>query len=384
MSRDYDIVVFGATGFTGRLVCEYLAKSGELASTRLAIAGRNAAKLEQVRHEVAATHPAFSDVGLIVADSSDEASLAAMVQQTRVVLTTVGPYVRYGEPLLAACAEHGTDYVDLTGEPGWWRDMIARYHERAEQTGARIVPACGFDSIPFDLGVLFTANLLPPDGPRRVRGYLTASATASGGTWNTALGIMSGTRKKKGRVATGSSRRGPRRTRRRGVHRPEELSGWAVPMPTIDPLIVRRSSQLRDDLGDELSYEHYFHAKSTLRGAGLGLGLGVVFGLAQFGPTRRLLGRLRQPGEGPSAERRARSWFRVDLFGEGSGQRVHARVSGGDPGYDETAKMISEAALCLIHDDLPESGGVLTTASVMGEKLVGRLDRAGLTFRQIT
>ena len=384
MSRDYDIVVFGATGFTGQLVCEYLASSEEIGRTRVALAGRNRAKLERLRAKLASDHPALADVALVVADSGDTASLAEMASSTRVVLTTVGPYARYGEPLVAACAEHGTDYVDLTGEPTWWREMIDRHHDRAEQTGARIVPACGFDSIPFDLGALFTAKLLPSDGPRRIRGYLSARGSVSGGTWNTALGIMGGTRKKTGRVATKSSPRGPRRTRRRGVHRPEELGGWAAPLPTIDPLIVRRSSRLREDLGEELGYAHYYRAHNTVQGIGLGLFVGTVFALAQVGPLRSLLGRARPPGQGPSPEQRAKSWFRVDLFGEGSGQKVHVQIRGGDPGYGETAKMIAESALSLVHDDLPERGGVLTTASVMGEKLVGRLDRAGLTFRQIT
>ncbi len=379
--RSLDVVVFGATGFTGRLVCDYLARRGKEEPTRWAIAGRNPDKLAAVRDRLAAVEPALAELPILVADSADRSSLEAMAKQTRVVLTTVGPYGKYGEPLVAACASTGTDYVDLTGEPGWWRDMIERYHATAEQTGARIVPACGFDSIPFDLGALFTARLLPPHASKFVRGYVAFGGRPSGGTWNTALSIMDEMSSKPRRKKAPSAPRAGKRPRPRGPHYAREVEAWVAPLPTIDPLIVRRSSQLCDGFGPEFDYHHYLQRGSFGKLATTIAGAGLVYSLAQFDLTRRALGRRIPPGTGPSPERRARSWFRAKFIGEADGVRVVTELRGGDPGYDETAKMIAESALCLAHDaEIPAVGGVLTTASAMGQSLIERLARAGLAF----
>ncbi|MGZ6744370.1 MAG: saccharopine dehydrogenase family protein, partial [Nocardioides sp.] len=184
--REFDVVLFGATGFTGQLTAEYLAAHAPT-GLRWALAGRSPDKLARVRDRLAATDPALADLALLHADVSDAASLADVAGRARVVITTVGPYIEYGEPLVAACAEAGTDYVDLTGEPEFVDRMYVAHHATAERTGARIVHACGFDSIPHDLGAHFTVGLLPDDVPITVRGVVRASGMASGGTFHSAM-----------------------------------------------------------------------------------------------------------------------------------------------------------------------------------------------------
>ena len=191
--RRFDIVVFGATGFTGALTAEYLARNAP-AGTRWALAGRNASKLEQVRGRLAAIDPACADLPLLHADADDASSLRVVAEATKVVITTVGPYIRYGEPLVAACADAGTDYVDLTGEPEFVDRMWLRYHERAERSGARLVHSCGFDSIPYDLGVQFTVEQLPEGVPISIDGFMRTKASFSGGTYQSAIEILGGLR----------------------------------------------------------------------------------------------------------------------------------------------------------------------------------------------
>ena len=195
-SRPFDLVLFGATGFTGGLTAEYLARNAP-DGCRWALVGRNQRKLEEVRTRLVEIDPALADLPLLVADAGDPASLEAVAEQARVVITTVGPYIEYGEPLVAACAEAGTDYVDLTGEPEFVDRMYVAHHARAVETGARIVHACGFDSIPHDLGALFTVEQLPQGVPIRMRGFVRSNATFSGGTFASALTAMSRARQMK-------------------------------------------------------------------------------------------------------------------------------------------------------------------------------------------
>ncbi|MEU5882270.1 saccharopine dehydrogenase NADP-binding domain-containing protein [Spirillospora sp. NPDC047279] len=385
--REYDVVLFGATGFTGGLTAEYLAEHAP-PDTRWALAGRNQAKLEAVRDRVAAINPACKELPLLHADTSDTASIEAVARAARVVITTVGPYVRYGEPLVAACARTGTDYLDLTGEPTFIDRMYVKYHAEAVRSGARIVHAAGFDSIPHDLGAYFTVKHLPEGVPLHVEGFVRASADASGGTWHSAIGIFADVR---GMIAAERERRrlegpGPEGRRIRISRRPapRTRTRWPLPLPTIDPQIVTRSAAANDRYGPDFSYGHYVAVKRLPLAVGMAAGAGAAIALAQLPPTRALLLRMRTPGEGPSAERRAGHWFSVKFVGEGGGERVVTEVSGGDPGYGETAKMIAESALCLAFDDLPATSGQVTTATAMGDALIGRLDRAGITFRVLS
>ncbi|MEU0570351.1 saccharopine dehydrogenase NADP-binding domain-containing protein [Nonomuraea sp. NPDC005983] len=371
MERAYDIVLFGASGFTGALTAAYLA---EVAGphVRWAVAGRDRAKLEALG----------LGVPILVADAGDPASLAAIAQQARVVATTVGPYVRHGEPLVAACAAAGTDYLDLTGEAEFVDRVYVRYHAMAERSGARIVHACGFDSIPYDLGVLFTIDQLPEGVPLRVSGFLRAGMRPSGGTLASAMSIFSRPRQM---LEQGTQRRSaePRPRGRRISALPGGLryvGGWALPMPSLDPQIVGRSARLLDRYGPDFTYRQYYAVRRLPTALFTAAGAAALVTVAQIPQAREWIQNRVRPGEGPTPEQRAKSWFKVTFLGEGGGRRVVTEVSGGDPGYDETAKMLAHSALCLAFDDVPRLSGQLTTATAMGRPLIDRLQQAGITF----
>ncbi|HUA48983.1 MAG TPA: saccharopine dehydrogenase NADP-binding domain-containing protein [Solirubrobacteraceae bacterium] len=379
--RQSDIVLFGATGFTGALTAEYLAAHAP-PETRWALAGRNMVKLEQVRSGLGS---GAAEVPLLRADVTDAESLRAVAEATRVVITTVGPYIRYGEPVVAACAAAGTDYVDLTGEPEFVDRMWLGYHEQAERSGARLVHSCGFDSVPYDLGALFTVEQLPEGVPIALEGFVRIGGTFSGGTYQSTVEILGRLRQA---AAVARERRGsesrPHDRRVRGMsgapHHDEFGGGWAVPLPTIDPQTVLRSARALDRYGPDFSYSHYLAVKRLPVLVGLAGGAAGAILLAQFPPTRQALFKLKSSGEGPSPEERAKSWFRVRFRAQANGRTVRTQVSGGDPGYGETSKMLAESALCLAFDELPERAGQLTPAVAMGDALLGRLQRAGIKF----
>jgi short subunit dehydrogenase-like uncharacterized protein len=382
--RDFDIVLLGATGFTGGLTAEYLARHAP-EGCRWALAGRSQVKLEAVRDRLVAIDQSLATLPLLLADIHDAASLRELVRRTRVVISTVGPYIEYGEPLVAACAESGTDYVDLTGEPEFVDRMYTRYHEQAVASGARIVHACGFDSVPHDLGALFTVNQLPEGVPIRLRGMIRTNAAVSGGTFHSAMAAFS--RPRQMRAALAERRRvEPRaegrrvRTVARRPHFDKQAGYWLVPLPTIDPFIIKRSAVALDRYGPDFEYSHYFAAKRLPTVVAGVAGVSALAVAAQVAPVRNALLRRMPAGQGPSEERRARSHFTMRFIGEGGGRRVFTEVSGGDPGYTETAKMLAESALCLAFDDNPPTSGQVTTAVAMGQRLIDRLVRAGMRF----
>ena len=383
-SRVHDIVVFGATGFTGRLVAEYIWQNGP-SDLRWAIAGRDANKLERLRETVEGPAPAPS---LVVADVADTARLHAMASAARVVLTTVGPYVRYGDAVVDACVAEGTDYVDITGEPEFVFGVRRRHAEEAQHKRLRIVSCCGFDTIPHDLGTFYTVQQLPSAGPISVEGFVKARGGMSGGTWNSAVDAFARLRQNRRRGQPRARMDGERRvgSTRPRLHFEPRVGGWAVPLPTIDPDIVLESARTLSEYGPDFRYGHYLRVKRLPQLAMLVAGVGVVFAGAQVGPTRRLLKRLKPSGHGPDRETRESGFFQVDLFGAGSGVHVRTRVRGGrDPGYAETSKMVSEAALCLVRDRarLPEHFGVITPAVAFRSVLIERLQRVGITFETL-
>ncbi|MDT0378160.1 saccharopine dehydrogenase NADP-binding domain-containing protein [Streptomyces sp. DSM 42041] len=386
--RPHDLVLFGATGFTGRLTARYLAANAP-ADCRVALAGRNRDKLAAVRAELAGIRPAWAELPLLDADVTDTPALHRLAAATRVLLTTVGPYLRHGEELVAACAEAGTDYADLTGEPEFIDRTYVRHHETARRTGARLVHACGFDSVPHDLGVQYTVGLLPEGVPLRIDGYVTADARFSGGTLASALDAFS--RGPQMLQAARERRRvEPWPTDRRvstptgGIRRVPLLRSWAVPLPTVDPQVVARSAAALDRYGPDFRYRHAAAVRRLPVALGGLAGTAGLVALAQLPGARRALTSRLGSGEGPSEERRARSTFSVRFLAEAltdlGPRRIATEVSGGDPGYDETAKMLAESALCLAHDELPALTGQLTTATAMGPALTDRLVRAGLRF----
>ncbi|MEU7099994.1 saccharopine dehydrogenase NADP-binding domain-containing protein [Streptomyces longwoodensis] len=379
--RPYDIVLFGATGFVGRLIARYLADHAP-EEVRWAIAGRSEEKLQRLREAL----PGGARIGVLRADVADPASLRSLAGHARVVATTVGPYVLHGEDLVAACADLGTDYLDLTGEPEFVDLVYVRHDARARETGARLLHACGFDSVPHDLGVYYTVRQLPEGVPLTVDGFVTADAEFSGGTFASALGQFARGRQMVA-AARDRARHEPRLVGRRAtapVGAPRfapEVGAWALPLPTIDPQVVRRSAQALRRYGPDFRYRHYAAVRRLPVALGGVAAVGALAAAAQVPAARRRLSDRLRPGDGPSAERRARSWFSVRFVGEGGGRRVYTEVSGGDPGYDETAKMFAEAALSLAQDPLPETSGQVTTAVAMGDALTDRLVRAGVRFR---
>jgi short subunit dehydrogenase-like uncharacterized protein len=384
----FDIVVHGATGFTGRLVVEYLLRRhppNASNALRWAMGGRSREKLEAVRDELGAP----ADTPLVVTDTADPESLKALVRQTRLVLTTVGPYQLYGSGLVAACAEQGTDYVDLCGEPAWMRHMIDAHQAQAQRSGARIVFSCGFDSIPFDLGVL----MLQDEAQRRygapmprVRGRVRRmKGTFSGGTAASLKATMAAASTQPGVLdllknpfALTPGFEGPKQP---PGHKPffeEALGSWVAPfvMAAINTRNVHRSNfLLQHAWGRDFVYDEMMLTGPGDKGEAMARAVAEDRSLASDnGP---------KPGEGPSREERETGFFDVLFVGENAaGQQVRVGVKGNkDPGYGSTSQMITEAAACLLQDAKRTPGGIWTPASAMGAALIQRLSAyAGLSF----
>lgn len=402
--RKYDFVLLGATGFTGQLVAEALAlaaSSGAAGSdgapARWAIAGRDPRKLEDVKTSLVGISPVNGDVGVIVADTADSASLRALAAQTRVLATTVGPYAAHGLPVVEACVDEGTHYLDITGEPPFVSTSRDRFDARARAAGLRIVHCCGFDSIPADLGALFTVRQLPAATAKQVRCYVKTNGSYSGGTWASMIGMFhdgsvrsAGGSDAAGAESTSAGASGaPRGKRDRGplVHRPPPgVRGVAIPLPVIDPVLVGRSARaLPEVYGPDFTYGHFLVVRSVGRAAQLAAGVGALWGLAKVGPARRALLRRRPSGAGPSADERAKSFFQLTFTGRAGDARVTTRVSGGDPGYTETSRMLAHATLLLARREasLPRAAGVLTPAVAFGDAGIEAMRRAGLTFEVV-
>ena len=393
-TRDFDLILFGATGFTGRLVAEHLARSPD--KPRWAIAGRSREKLEALG----------LGVPVLVADALDREAVRALAGRTLVVCTTAGPYAKYGSELVAACADAGTHYCDLTGEVQWMRRMIDRHHDRARVTGARIVHTCGYDSIPSDLGTWalqqeFTARFGRP-AQRVTALFGETSAAISGGTIASAMQTADEAavdpevrRLLADPYALDPEPRGPR------PPAPDETAiGWnrhlrmfTAPfvMAAVNTRVVRRAHALAGQpWGEGFVYREVMSTPGTARGAVMAAAaLGALGGLALalWSPKLRglLARRAPKPGEGPSKEVRERGHWKVRLVGEaganGSANVLFYTASDRmDPGYGSTAKMLGEAALCLALDPLSSAGGVLTPSVARGGALLARLRRVGLTF----
>ncbi|MFT4519340.1 MAG: short subunit dehydrogenase-like uncharacterized protein [Halioglobus sp.] len=379
------IIVYGATGYTGRLVCEYLNKRyGVGGEVSWAMAGRSQEKLESVRDELEISN----DVTLVVADASSSASIDAMVARTQVVITTVGPYQLYGSDLVRACAESGTDYVDLCGEPAWMHEMIGAYSEAAKASGARIVFSCGFDSIPFDLGVLFLQQAAQQQlgAPfSRVKGRVRAmQGTFSGGTLASFKATMAAAAKNPAMIevlmnpfALTEGFTGPEQPSGMAPVFEEDLDSWSAPfvMATINTKNIHRSNALQDHAyGESFVYD-----EMMLTGPGEG-GETIARAVAE---DKSMANDPRQPGEGPSKEERENGFYDVLFVGsDENGNTISASVKGDkDPGYGSTSKMIAESAVCLLLNQEAAARGILTPASALGSLLITRLqENAGLSF----
>ncbi|MGK6356878.1 saccharopine dehydrogenase family protein [Sphingomonas sp. DT-207] len=387
MDREFDILVYGATGFTGRLVAEYLANHYADGSLKWAMGGRSLSKLQEVRSEIGAA----ADTPLVTANADDPASLDAMVRRAAVVITTVGPYQLYGEQLLAACTRAGTAYVDLCGEPAWMRQMIDKYEATAKASGARIVFSCGFDSIPFDLGVWTAQEEAKRRFGRpapRVKGRIRAmKGTFSGGTFASGKATMAAAAKDPSILklmidpfALAPGFDGPHQPNGMVPHYDEAVEAWVAPfmMAVINTKNVHRTNFLAGHpYGSDFQYDEMMIAP------GIGeLGKATAEAIAKMNPMNADKGPA--PGEGPSKEERESGFYEIAFVAEmPDGQSVTAVVKGDkDPGYGSTSKMIAESALCLLRDVPAEGkGGIWTAGALMPEALRKRLEaHAGLTF----
>ena len=383
--KSFDIVIYGATGFTGKLVVEYMQeKYGNDESVSWAIAGRSKEKLIAVSEDL----KVGSNVPHLLVDSNDTDSIVSMVQQTKCVLTTVGPYQLYGANILQQCVIHGVDYVDLCGEPGWMHEMINQHAEQAKETGARIVFSCGFDSIPFDLGVYFLQKeVIAQHGQpaSNVRGRVRAmNGEFSGGT-AASLGATMASLKAKPELfevlvnpfALSNGFTGPEQAQDSKPIYDEKLETWVAPffMAPINTKNVHRSNALMDHLyGEDFCYNEMWIQGPGEEGKAA----------AEFVGSMNPLADAPAPGEGPSKESRDNGNYDVLFCADlADGSTLHAAVSGDmDPGYGSTSKMIAESAICLVKECPDLVGGIYTPAPAMGEKLIARLQaNAGLNFR---
>lgn len=390
-------MVFGATGFVGRLVAKRLAGL-DLGGLRVGLAGRSKDRLAQLRSSLAVDWP------VLIADAQDEESLERLARAARVVVSTVGPYARHGLPLVRACAAAGTAYADLTGEPTFARRSIDECQQTAESTGARIVHSCGFDSVPSDLGVQLLADRVIADGAGELTEatlvVVSARGGFSGGTIDSLRGIIDDVRAD---PALGRQLADPyllssdrssepdlgRQSDSFFVQRLDDGS-WVAPfvMSSYNSRVVRRSNSLQGHrYGRGLRYREVVRTGTSPLGAvtaaGVALGTGALAAGLGFRLTRPLLDRvLPSPGEGPSEKARSTGHFRLEIRGvTTTGARYTATVAAdGDPGYQATAVMLSESARCLAQDELPTAGGVLTPATAMNGALVRRLRQSGFTF----
>ncbi|MEP6342755.1 MAG: saccharopine dehydrogenase NADP-binding domain-containing protein [Maricaulaceae bacterium] len=386
--RDFDLIIYGASGFTGRLVAEYLQAEYGGSDLKWAMAGRSAKKLAMVRDEMGISN----DIPIIAADATDADSLAAMAQQAKVIITTVGPYQTYGEPLVKACVVAGTDYVDLSGEPLWMKDMIVKYDAPAKESGARIVHSCGFDSVPFDLGVFYTqeAAKIEFGAPcREIRGRVRKmKGTFSGGTAASFKETMVRVMKDPSQLAAlkdpfslSGEFNGPHQPAGHKVTYEDDLKSWAAPfiMAAINTKNIHRSNALMGHAyGEDFLYSEMILTGDGEQGEAVANHVATDDSMAKNPP---------KPGEGPSKEERETGFYDVLYVGQtADGQTIMTSVSGDkDPGYGSTCKMIAESAICLARDvDRSETGGgVLTPAPAMGNKLIARLmEHAGLTFKR--
>ncbi len=398
-ARDYDIVLFGASSFAGRLTAEYL-RGAAPPSARIALAGRSRARLEELAAGLGTGWP------VLVADVGEPDSLTALASATRVLLTTVGPYRSYGIPVVEACARAGTHYADLTGEVVFMRESIDAFDQTARRSGARIVHSCGFDSIPSDIGMLLVHRAAEQDGAGELeRATLVVRAMRgglSGGTLASMKGMIEDRRHDPSlrRLMDDPYALSPDRPAEPELGAERDLialarddlaGGWVGPfvMAPVNTRVVRRSNALLGwSYGRRLRYREvmgFGGPLAPLLAGGTAAGIGAVLAGMQFPPSRSLLDRvLPSPGEGPSERTRDRGHFRIETLARtAQGARYRCRIEAeGDPGYKATAVMLGESALALALDQerLPDAAGVLTPATALGELIAERLRAAGQTY----
>lgn len=391
--REYDITLFGATGFTGKLTAHQLASKRQNEDFSLAIAGRNKGNLYSLKYELEMKYKG-SEIFVILADVEEEPSIRKMAESSKVLVSTVGPYLQYGEPVVKACVIYGTHYLDITGEGAFVDHIERKYHQQAIQTESKIINCCGYDSIPADMGVYFTNKLLEGEDIREIEcfvsinseNYSTLFQSISGGTWHTTLDFIMNKRELE-RQSLSHERLKYASFPRKINALPfqfrfrEEDKSFGLPMPVVDLEIVLRSAKNLPEYGENFSYGQFLSIQGIPAFLSSLLGISAFIGVAQIPLFKDILYSLKRSGEGPEADIRNSNTFCQSFLGKSKNKLVKTEVHGGDPGYGDTSKILSEAAICILNDSIPERFGVLTPAFAMGDFLLTRLSKnAGLRF----
>ena len=370
IDKKYDMVIFGATGFTGKLICNYISKHKDAKNLNWSIAGRNKEKLEEISREYS--------VDYLLADSFDDSSLNTMSQKAKLIITTVGPYSIYGENLVASCIKNDAHCLDLTGEPDFVKKIYTNYNELAKNSNSIIIHSCGFESIPSDLGAYITVKKINADDIDLTY-YLKTKGKISGGTWASFLNSISS--------GIGSSAEKLQSSKSQKIKKffySKEFKRWALIFPVIDKYIVIKSSKNIEGYGENLNFNLYTMQRSLFSIILLISGILTLSFLSKIKFIRKFLLSRIPSGTGPSKEERKKHWFQVTIIGKTESKEVHTTISGGDPGYDETAKFISEMGLCILTqtNDLLQKNGILTPVECTGDLMIDRLKNAGIIINR--
>ena len=365
VSKKYDIIVHGATGFTGKLICQYLYNHQDIKQIKWGISGRNSSKLSLLADQY--------KVDFIQADSFDLESLDRVTKKTKLIISVVGPYSLYGKKLVESCINNKCHYLDLTGEPEFVNFVEENFSKKAKDNDTILMNCCGFESIPPDLGVYYTIKQLEESNVE-ITTFLKTKGKISGGTWASFLNSFSNKKPiiKKGLQANKKSKK---------IFYVKKLGKWALIFPVIDKHIVKKSAASLG-YGDNFSFNQYIVFKSLIRIISLIGSISIISILAKSKFLRNWLISFIPSGKGPNKNERNKHWFELVIFGRTKSQMIKTIVSGGDPGYGETAKFISEMALCIIFDNdkLNANKGVITPAQCAGDLMIERLKRSGIKF----
>lgn len=371
MERKYDLVIFGATGFTGKIICSYINSHQDAKDLNWAIAGRNENKLKSILKSLG---KANQQIDFLVVDSFKKESIDGMCKDAVVVVSTVGPYSIYGEYLVESCVKHGTHYLDLTGEPHFVNKVRERFSREAVSSGSIVLNCCGFESIPADIGSYIAVKRLK-DKDAQIENYLLTRGKISGGTWASFLNSLSS----KSLMVQSNTKPKKKQKKTKKIFFNRRFKKWALVFPVVDRDIVRKSGRFFD-YGPDFSFRQFILFKSFSSMVAIVLGVMLISFFAKLGFIRDWLGSYIPSGAGPSESERKGHWFKSTFIAKSQNAKVEVEISGGDPGYEETAKFISESALCILlsKDKLVNDRGVLTSMECMGDLLISRLTSSGI------
>ena len=376
-NKKYDLIVYGASGFTGQLICEYLSDHKDVSNLKWAISGRDIEKLKSISTQFSTEK---NKIDVLYADSFDKTSLDSISSQSKLIITTVGPYAIYGELLVESCIENQTYYLDLTGEPHFVHKIKEKYAQKAYDNNVAIIHSCGFESIPPDIGVYSAINHLNEPNAD-VSYFFESNGDISGGTWASFINSLSSSRPI---VSTESNKhhksKSNKHTKKVFFHK--EFKRWALFFPVIDKYIVRQTSKSFSQYGEGFSFSEYMLFKSWGKLAFILIGIFIVNIISKSKWIKKWLLSLKPSGSGPSKEQRDKNWFTAKVIARGKKNSVMTTIKGGDPGYGDTSKFISEMALCILtqSDQLLKNKGILTPVECSGDLLVDRLRDAGISI----